>query len=114
MSVIDEYLTKVSEPERSELERIRKIVHETLPEAKEVISYGMPAFKYQNKYLVGFNAFDDHMSLFPAAGPIEALKDMLKDYSLSRGTIRFTLDNPIPESLIKEILLCRAADITKS
>lgn len=112
MSVIDEYLKKVAEPQKSELERIRKIVHETVPEANEVISYGMPAFKYKNHYLIGFNALKDHMSIFPTSGPIEALKDKLQDYSLSKGTIRFTLDNSIPEPLVKEVLFSRLADIS--
>lgn len=112
MSAIDDYLKDVPEPQRAELERIRHIVHAALPDAVEVISYGMPAFKYRSKYLVGFNALKDHMSLFPASGAIEKLKDKLGDYSLSRGTIRYQVDQPIPESLVKEIILARAADIS--
>jgi uncharacterized protein YdhG (YjbR/CyaY superfamily) len=49
MGVIDDYFAKIEPPERTELERIRRIVHETVPEAKEVITYGMPGFKYQGK-----------------------------------------------------------------
>jgi uncharacterized protein YdhG (YjbR/CyaY superfamily) len=112
MSVIDAYLAKIDEPQRAELERIRQIVKLTLPEAEEVITYGMPGFNYKQKYLVSFNALKDHLSLFPAARPIEQLKDKLQGFSLSKGTIRFTLDNPLPESLIKEIIRIRAKDIT--
>ncbi len=113
MSVIDEYLKNIPEPQKAELERIRQIVHKAVPDAVEVMTYGMPGFKYENKYLVAFNALKDHLSLFPAAAPIEALRDKLGDYSLSKGTIRFTLDNPLPEALIKEILLVRVGDISK-
>jgi uncharacterized protein YdhG (YjbR/CyaY superfamily) len=112
MTIIDEYLTSIDPPQRSELERIRRIVHDTLPEVEEIISYGMPGFKYKGKYLVGFNAFKDHLSLFPTAGPVEALKSKLGAFTLSKGTIQFTLERPLPEPLIKEILLARAGDIT--
>ncbi|HSX14892.1 MAG TPA: DUF1801 domain-containing protein [Candidatus Saccharimonadales bacterium] len=114
MSVIDELLEKVPEAERAELERIRRIVHQTVPEADEVMTYGMPGFKYRGKYLVSFAAMKDHLSLFPGAAPIEALKDQLKAYDLSKGTIRFTLANPIPEKLIKQILNVRLKAIEKA
>ena len=113
MTVIDDYFEKIDEPQKSELERIRQIVHRTVPDAVEVISYGMPVFKYQNKYLVGFNSLKDHMSIFPTSGPIEALKDKLQDYSLSRGTIRYSVEKPLPETLVQEILRLRVADIIK-
>ncbi len=104
-------MLKVSEPQRSELGRIRRIVRDVVPEAEEVMSYGMPGFKYRNKYLVGFAAFKDHLSLFPTAGPIAALKDKLDGFELSKGTVHFTPDHPISESLIKEILLERVSNI---
>lgn len=112
MSVIDDYLKKLELPQRAELERIRQIVQQVAPEAVEVITYGMPGFKYRQKYLIAFAAFKDHLSLFPAPGPIEALKDKLTDFKLSKGTIQFTLEHPLPESLIKEITLKRVADIS--
>jgi len=113
MSVIDDYLEKIGVPQKSELERIRKIVKQIVPEAEEVISYGMPAFKYKKKYLIGFAVFKDHLSLFPTPGPIGALKDKLSDFKLSKGTIQFTIEKPLTEQLIKEILLIRKADINK-
>src|SRR5215831_1299714 len=98
MSLIDEYLMQLGVPERAALERIRRIVHETVPEAEEVIGYGMPGFKYRGKYLVGFSAFKNHLSLFPASGPVEAFKEQLRDFNLSKGTVQFTLEKPLPES----------------
>ena len=113
MSPIEKYLTTMTEPERAEFERIRKIVHQTVPDVEEGFSYGMPGFKHHNKFLLWVGAFKDHMSLFPASAPIAALKDKLKDYKMSKGTIQFTLDNPLPESLIKEILHMRLDDSLK-
>ena len=111
MSVLDDYLESVTQPQKNELERIRKIVKELAPEAEEVISYGMPGFKYHGKYVVGFAAFRDHLSLFPTAKPIAMLEKKLQPYKISKGTIQFTEANPIPEQLIKELVKIRLADI---
>jgi len=111
MSEIDDYLIKFEGPEKAELVELRSIVHATVPEAKEVITYSMPGFKYKNKYLVAFNIFKDHIGLFPTSGPIETLKDKLADFDTSKGGIQFTVKKPIPETLIKEILLARVAEI---
>lgn len=111
MSVVDDYLARIDAPKRTALARIRKIVRRVVPEAEEVISYGMPAFKYKGKYLVGFNVFKDHMSLFPASGPIAALQSKLADFKLAKGTIQFTLEHQIPASTIEAIVRHRMADI---
>lgn len=105
MSVIDIYLEKLDEPRRIELERIRKIVKKTVPEVEEVIDYGMPAFKYKGKYLVGFHVFKNHMSLFPTAEPINSMKSKLSGFQISKGTIQFTLANTIPEPIIRNLVL---------
>jgi uncharacterized protein YdhG (YjbR/CyaY superfamily) len=114
MSVIDEYFAKLDEANRAELERIRKIVNATVPEAEEVISYGMPAFRYKSRYLIGFYVYKNHLSLFPTSKPIESLKNKLDDYKLSKGTIQFTLDNIIPESIIRKLLLYQIENIDRS
>lgn len=111
MSIFNSYLAQVDPRERSELERLRRIVKEVVPEAEEVISYGMPGFKYKGKYLLGFAAFKDHMSIFPTSGPVDALRDKLAGFRLAKGTIQFTLDRPIPESLLTEIVLSRLKSI---
>lgn len=111
MSVIDEYLAKVSEPQKSALERVRKIVRQTVPDSVEVISYGMPGFKYKGRYLFGFAPFKDHMSIFPAANPVETMKEKLKNFQISKGTVQFTIENPIPESIIQELVAVRIKDI---
>jgi uncharacterized protein YdhG (YjbR/CyaY superfamily) len=107
MGLVDDYLTKVPTAERAELERIRKLVIKQLPEATEVISYGMPGFTYKSKYLLGYAAFKDHLSLFPTSQPIELLHGKLDGYKLARGTIQFTLENKLSDELIKEIISLR-------
>jgi uncharacterized protein YdhG (YjbR/CyaY superfamily) len=111
MTEIDTFFESLNDLERDALQRIREIVHETIPSVTEVISYGMPGFKYKGAYLMGFCAFKKHLSLFPTAEPIEVFKEQLAEFTLSKGTIQFTVENPIPEPLIKEIILSRVASI---
>ena len=107
MTVIDKLLAEVKEPEQTELERIRILVHELCPKAEEVMTYGMPGFKYKNKYLLSFAYFKDHLSLFPGSEPIEVLASELKSFKTSKGTIQFTCKHPIGDDLLKEIIrLC--------
>jgi uncharacterized protein YdhG (YjbR/CyaY superfamily) len=104
---IDTYLEIQPADVSTALNRIRKIVHDTVPEAQECISYGMPSFKYHGS-LVYFAAFKDHCSFFPGGGDImEMFKEDLKDFKTSKGTIQFTLDKPIPASLLKKIIRVR-------
>jgi uncharacterized protein YdhG (YjbR/CyaY superfamily) len=111
MTSVDTYLEGVSGPNRDALERIRQTVKRMVPEAVELISYGIPGFKYKQKYLCGYAAFANHLSFFPASAAIETLHDELAGYKLSRGTIQFTLDNQIPEALLKKLLAVRLSEI---
>jgi uncharacterized protein YdhG (YjbR/CyaY superfamily) len=71
----------------------------------------MPAFKYKKRPLVYYAAFKNHLSLFPTSGPTETLKSKLTGYKVSKGTIQFTTENPLPDTLIKEIILARKSEI---
>jgi uncharacterized protein YdhG (YjbR/CyaY superfamily) len=110
---VDEYLAGVPEPARSTLNEIRATIRSTVPpEATESISYGIPVFKHQG-VVVWFAAFRDHCSLFPGASVIAALKNELKDYQTSKGTIRFPLDKPLPAALLKKLVKARIAENKK-
>lgn len=101
---VDEYLAGVAEPARSVLEKMRELIRASLPrEATETISYKMPAFKHK-KVLVWFAAFKDHCSLFPTAAVIEQFKGELKGFTISKGTVRFPIDKPLPAALIKKMV----------
>jgi uncharacterized protein YdhG (YjbR/CyaY superfamily) len=104
---VDDYIAVCPEPGRSALKKMRTAIRSVLPrEATEVISYRMPAFKLK-KVLVYYSAFEDHCSLFPTAAPIEACKEELAGYSISKGTVRFPLDKPLPVALIKRLVKVR-------
>lgn len=95
------------------LEKMRVMIRSVVPkEAVEVISYGIPAFR-KEKIIVWYAAFSDHCSLFPTAAVIEEFKDELKNYAISKGTIQFPLDKPLPSALIKRIVKARLAELQK-
>jgi len=113
MSEVNDYLTKLDPEQKAQLEKIRQFVKQEVPDAVEVISYGMPGFKYKNHYLLGYAAFKDHLSLFPTSQPIAELDKRLAKFKTSKGTLQFTKEDPIPEPLIKEILESRVKSISK-
>ncbi len=107
---VDEYLAGVPEPARSTLIKVRAAIRSAVPaEATEAISYQMPAFKYKGRQLLWFAAFSNHCSLFPTASVIEAIKNELKGFSISKGTIQFPVDKPLPAALLKKMVKLRIA-----
>jgi uncharacterized protein YdhG (YjbR/CyaY superfamily) len=102
-TTIDEYIAEQSTSVRPIMKKLREIVNKNAPEAVEVISYGMPAFKFHGMLLY-FAAFTNHYSLFAFPNAIIAFKEKLKGYELSKGTIKFPLNKPVPVRLITEIV----------
>ncbi|MGH9438640.1 MAG: iron chaperone [Terriglobia bacterium] len=106
---VDEYLARVPEPARSTLNKVRAAIRSAVPpEATETISYGIPAFRYKG-VLVWFAAFSNHCSLFPTASVVERFKNELKGFSISKGTIRFPTDKPLPAAVVKKLVKARVA-----
>lgn len=104
---VDEYLAGVPPAARAALEQLRQTIKSVVPEAVEVISYQIPTFRYRDRMLVSYAAFIGHCSFFPGAGPVEAHRHQLKSYQTSKGTIRFTTDQPLPASLVKKLVRSR-------
>jgi uncharacterized protein YdhG (YjbR/CyaY superfamily) len=109
---VDEYLARIPEPARSNLNKIRTVIRSAAPrEATETISYRIPAIRYKKEVVVWFAAFSDHCSLFPTAAVIEAFKKELEGFYTSKGTIHFPTDQPLPVRLIKKLVKARVADV---
>jgi len=107
---IDEYLAGVrDEDHRKALEKLRQQIRSAAPKAEECISYQVPAFR-QNGPLVFFGDATKHCSFYPGSAAIEAHKKELKDYELSKGTIRFQPNKPLPAALVKTIVKERLAE----
>lgn len=103
---IDEYIFQYPKHIQIILQEMREIIHEAAPEAEEVISYSMPAFKMQD-VLVYFAANKNHLGFYPTSTPIIIFKDKLSEYKTSKGAIQFPLDKPIPKELVQEIVTYR-------
>jgi uncharacterized protein YdhG (YjbR/CyaY superfamily) len=110
---VDEYISAQPEVLRQKLEQVRAAIQRAVPEAQEVIGYGMPGYKLKGKPLLYFAGFKQHYSLFAASGTFFAsLEEELRDYEQRKGTIHFSLDKPVPEQLIRQIAKLRAAGIS--
>jgi uncharacterized protein YdhG (YjbR/CyaY superfamily) len=107
---VDEYLARIPEPARSTLEKVRAVIRSVVPPVTtEVISYGIPTFRYK-RALVSYAAFKDHCSFFPlGSSALDAFADELKPYRAAKGTLHFPLDKPLPSALIKKIVKARLA-----
>jgi uncharacterized protein YdhG (YjbR/CyaY superfamily) len=104
---VDEYLKAVPEQQRKTLEKLRQSIKAAAPKAEEVISYGIPMYK-QNGFLGGFGAFKSHCSYFPTSGQlIKTMAAELKSYKVSKGTIQFPIDKPLPAALVKKMIRAR-------
>jgi uncharacterized protein YdhG (YjbR/CyaY superfamily) len=91
---------------RGMLEKVRKTIRRTAPDAEEVISYQMPAFK-QNGILVFFAAWKEHIGLYPPISGDPALEKAVARYAGPKGNLQFPLDEPIPYDLIERIVKLR-------
>ena len=95
------------------LAHLRETIRAAAPEATEAISYQMPAFKRDGRFLVSYAAFKDHCSLFPASGAVmDALGEELQPYVSGKGTLRFTVEDPIPDRLVRRIVEVRLAEVS--
>lgn len=107
---IDEYISDYS-PEVGEiLNQIRSCIKVVAPEAQEVISYNMPAFK-QGKILVYFAAFKNHIGFYALPSGNVAFQQELSTYKVGKGSIQFPLNQPMPFELIKQMVAFRVEEV---
>ncbi|MCW4011671.1 MAG: DUF1801 domain-containing protein [Candidatus Bathyarchaeota archaeon] len=109
-SPIDEYISRFTGETKERLQKIRKLIKKTAPNATEIISYGIPTYK-QRENLVHFAGYKKHIGFYPTPSGIEAFQDELKEYKTSKGAIQFPHDKPIPYDLIKRIVQYRIQSV---
>lgn len=112
MPAVTDYINNLDEPQKSTLAHISSIVKTIVPDSEETISYGVPTFKYKGKYVLALAASKKHLSIYPGSHAIETHEDLLGAFSISKGTIRFTADNPIPDDILISIVRTCLADST--
>jgi len=111
-SDIDSYLAELSEPKRSTLQQLRQCLRDLLPDAEECVSYGLPAFKVQDKTVAGFAAFKNHLSYLPHSGSVlPALADDLADFDGTKGSLHFPVDEPLPPALVQKLVATRLREL---
>lgn len=108
---VDEYLGALEPDFRAELERIRALVKELVPEAEETMSYSMPTLKYKPRALVYFTASKKHLSFYPSRWAIEELEARLAGFSKTVHAIRFTPAAPLSDDLIRDLVLVHVREI---
>ena len=106
---VEEYIDGFSEEIQQILEQVRVTIRKAVPQAEEVISYGMPAFK-QHGMLVWYGAFKNHIGFYPVPKAMEAFKKELSVYKQGKGSVQFPFDKPLPFDLITRIVEFRIAE----
>lgn len=112
LKTIDNYIKTFPKDVQSILEKIKKTIKRTTPNAEECLVYKVPAFKLNGKNLVMFAAFKNHIGFYPTPTVIDAFEKETKPYRTGKGTMQFPLDKPIPYDLIEKIVRFRAQEIT--
>lgn len=103
MNDIDAYISGFPANVQEVLELLRQTIKNAAPDAVEVLSYQMPAYK-QKGILVYFACHKNHVGFYPTAVAIEAFKSEFDAYKWSKGTVQFPLDQPLPTDLITKIV----------
>jgi uncharacterized protein YdhG (YjbR/CyaY superfamily) len=109
---VDAYLEALPEPKRSTLEALRRTILEIVPDAEQVISYRLPAFRVGGKTIAGFAAFKNHLSYLPFSGTVlSRLADELTGYTHTKSALHFPVDEPLPKALVAKLIAARLEEI---
>lgn len=107
---IDEYIAGFPDNVQEVLQKVRATIRAAAPNADEAISYRMPTFKLNGKYLVYFAGYTNHIGVYPLPAGDKVFAKDLRPYKSGKGTARFPLDKPIPYELIGRIVTFRARE----
>lgn len=115
MSSVDDYLASLDEPQHRALARVLGLALAEVPEAEQGTSYGLPALRYRGKPLLGFKAAANHLAVYPfSPAAVDAVRDQVPSASLSKGTVRFTVDAPLTEQAIRDLVRARRDEIAST
>jgi uncharacterized protein YdhG (YjbR/CyaY superfamily) len=111
---VDEYLRGIDEPKRGTLQALRDVILEVIPNAEQVISYRVPAFRVHGKTVAGFAAFTDHLSYLPFSGSVLGqLGDDLEGYTKTKSALHFPVDHPLPKTLVRKLITVRLEEVRR-
>ena len=108
---IDEYLARANPDQRTALNKLRRIIRTVAPKAQECISYGIPALRLTGHSLVYFGAWRNHCAFYLGSSKtLKKFQDELRNFQTSKGTLRFSPDEPLPVALVKKLVKTRIAE----
>ena len=109
---VDAYLRALGEPKRSTLEGLRLTILELVPDAEQVISYNVPAFRVDGGVVAGFAAFKNHLSYLPFSGSVlNQLAHELEGYTMTKSALHFPVDRPLSKPLVKKLIATRLREL---
>jgi uncharacterized protein YdhG (YjbR/CyaY superfamily) len=109
---IDDYLAALDQPKRGTLEALRRTILEVVPDADQVISYRVPAFRVDGKVVGGFAAFTDHLSYLPFSGSVLGkLEERLAGYTRTKSALHFPVDRPLERGLVEALITVRLEEM---
>ena len=109
-TTVDAYIAAFPPEVQAILQQIRQVIHEAVPNLGETISYGMPTFTLNGKYLVYIAAYKQHIGLYPAPTGVEEFHEAVALYGGGKGTLKFPLDKPMPFDLIRRVVRFRGKE----
>jgi uncharacterized protein YdhG (YjbR/CyaY superfamily) len=109
---VDDYIAGLPEAKQSTMRNVRQWVREAAPDADEVITYKMPGFKISGRFLVSYDAYKNHYSIFPGSdGVARAMGTDIEPFLTGKGTISFTGEKPLTETQVKGIVKARLVEV---
>lgn len=102
---VEQFIKAAPEQAQSILKKLRAAVRKALPKADETISYNIPCYKLNGKYVVYFAGYPNHVSIYPVPKTITGMKEDIAKYKAGKGTLKFANDKPLPLGFIKKVIL---------
>ena len=112
-TTIDEYIKTVPKDVQPVLQGMRRTIRKAAPDAVEMISYQMPTFKLNGRFLVSFAAWKHHVGIYPIPSGTEAFKKKISKYKAAKSTVQFPLDEPVPYDLLTQVVTFRVKEVLK-
>lgn len=108
---VEEFLARLPADQRTALGQLRQLIRDAVPDAVELINYGVPAFRLNGRNLVSFGAGRDHCSFYVQSPEVMAAHaDRLAGFKISKGTVTFMPERPIPDELVRSLVAARVAE----
>ena len=109
---VDDFLATLAPGPRVAFERVRRLAESVVPDAEQGVSYGLAALKHRGRPLLGLAETTTHLSIFPFSPEVvDQVRERLDGYSVSKGTIRFTEDHPLPDDVVLDVVGLRRDQI---